>query len=161
MIRSNEITYLVFDDIDKSLSKKGYDDIKIAEDKIYFLIEAKKSFYGYFFVVNIEYNDITKIVQIIVQTSTPVPKEKQIFCLKLLNYINLYDEEEKYILRPFNHSISCSTVFSILDSGCSIGESLEFSASMAILNLVNIYETIKYDDVRICDLNPIRFHNYL
>ena len=160
MIRPNEITYFVFDDIDKWLSKNGYEEIEIAEDKIYFLIKAKKSFYGYFFDVNIKYNDTTRIVQIIVQTSTPVPKEKQIFCLKLLNYINLYDEEEKYILRPFNHSISCSTVFSILDSGCSIGESLEFSASMSILNLVNIHEAMKYEDVRICDINPIRFHNY-
>jgi hypothetical protein len=161
MIRPNEITYFVFDDIDKWLSKNGYEEIEMAEDKIYFLIKSRKSFYGYLFDVNIEYNDTTRIVQIIVQSSRPVPKEKQMFCLRLLNYINLYDEEEKYILRPFNHRISCSTVFSILDSLCSIGELIEFRASMSILNLVNIYETIKYDDVRICDLNPIRFHNYI
>ena len=161
MIRPNEITYFVFDDIDKWLSKNGYVEIEIAEDKIYFLIKAQRSFYGYLFDVNIEYTDTTRIVQINVQSSTPVAKEKQMFCLKLLNYINLCDEEEKYILGPFNHRISCSTVVSILDSLCSIGELIEFRASMSILNIVNIYETIKYDDVRIRDLYPIRFHNYL
>jgi hypothetical protein len=161
MIRPNEITYFVFDDIEKWLSKNGYEEIEMAEDKIYFLIKAQKSFYDYLFDVNIKYNDTTRIVHIIVQSSTPVPKEKRMFCLKLLNYISLYDEEEKYILGPFNHRISCSTVVSILDSLCSIGELIEFSASMSILNVANIYETIKYDDVRICELNPIRFHNYL
>jgi len=161
MIRPNEVTYFVFDDIDKCLSKNGYEEIEIAEDKIYFLIKAKRSFYGYFFDVNIKYNDTTRIVHIIIQSSTPVPKEKRIFCLKLLNYISLYDEEEKYILDPFDYRISCSTVFSIIDSRCSIGESMEFSASMSILNLVNIHDAMKYADVTICDLNPIRFHNYL
>ena len=161
MIRPNEITYFVFDDIDKWLSKDGYEEVEMAEDEIYILIKAKKSFYGYLFDVNIKYDDTSRIVHTIVQSSTPVPKEKRMFCLKLLNYISLYDEEEKYILCPFNYRISCSTVFSILDSCCSIGESIEFSASMSIMNLVNIHLTIKYDDVRICDLNPIRFHNYL
>lgn len=160
MIRPNEITYFVIDDFDKCLSKDGFEEIEIAEDIGGILIKAKKSFWGYLFDVNIEYDDTTKIVHNIVQSSTPVPKEKQMFCLKLLNYISLYDKEEKYILDPFNHRISCSTAFSILNSRCSIGESLEFSASMSIMNLVNIHETIKYDDVRICDLNPIRFHNY-
>lgn len=45
MIRPNEITYFVFDDIYKCLSKNGYEEIEIAEDKIYFLIKAKKSFF--------------------------------------------------------------------------------------------------------------------
>jgi hypothetical protein len=161
MIRPNEITYFVFDDIDKWLSKNGYEEIEMAEDKIYFLIKAQRSFYGYHFDVNIKYNDATRIVHIIVQSSTPVPKEKQMFCLKLLNHIGFYDEEEKYILDPFDHRISCSTEFSIIDSRCSIGESIEFNASMSILNLVNIHKAMKYEDVRICDLNPIRFHNYL
>ena len=34
MIRPKEITYFVFDDIDKWLSKDGYEGIEISEDKI-------------------------------------------------------------------------------------------------------------------------------
>jgi len=53
MIRPNEITYFVIDDIDKWLSKDGYEEVEIAEDIGGILIKARKSFYGYLFDVNI------------------------------------------------------------------------------------------------------------
>jgi hypothetical protein len=156
-----ETATLIRDEIDKWLSKEGYEEIKIAEGKTYTRSKAKKSFWGYLFDVEFVYDDITRIFHTIVQSSTPVPKEKRMFCLKLLNYISYYDDEEKYILGPFNHRISCATKFCILESLESIGDEIEFSASNSILNITNIHLAIKYDDVSICDLNPIRFPNYL
>lgn len=161
MIRPNEITYLVFDDIYKWLSKYDYEEIEILENNLFFLIKAKKSYDGYLFEVDIEYNDATKIVHIIVHCLTPVPKDMRIFCLKLLNYIGFYEEEAKYILCPDNQTLSCSTSHSTLDCRCSIGQLIEGQASCSIENLSVTYDTIKNDDVKICNIHPIRFHNYL
>jgi len=162
---NKENATLIRDEIVKWLSKAGYKEIKIAEEKIYIRSKAKKSFEGYLFDVEFVYDDITRIFHSIVQSSTPVPKEKRMFSLKLLNYISYYDDDEKYILGPFNHRISCATKSSIFKSHGSdfgsIGYSIEFIADNSVMNIANIHLAIKYDDVNICDLNPIRFPNYL
>lgn len=95
MIRPNEITCLVFDDIYKWLNKYDYEEIELSENKIYIFIKAKKSCDGNLFVVDIEYNDATRIVHSVVHCLTSVPKDRRIFCLKLLNYIGFYEEEAK------------------------------------------------------------------
>ena len=159
MIRPNEITYLVFDDIDKWLSKYDYEEIEISEDKINILIKAKKSYDGYLFDVDVEYNDATRIAYISVCCLTPVPKDKWIFGLKLINFISHFEREAKYILCPFNHTISCSTSHSILDCRCSIGQLIEDQASCSIENLSNISDTIKSENLKISNIHPIRFHN--
>ena len=79
-----ETATLIRDEIDKWSSKDGYEEIEIAEDKTDIRIKTKKSFWGYLFDVNVKYDETTKIVHTIVQSSTPVPKEKRMFCLKLL-----------------------------------------------------------------------------
>jgi hypothetical protein len=161
MIRPNEITLLVLDDIDKWLSKHDYEEIELSEIKDYIFIKAKKSYDGRLFDVDIEYNDATRIVYTAVYCLTPVPKDKRIFCLKLLNYIGFFEKEAKYILCPDDHIISCSTSESILDFRCSIGQLLESQASCSIEILSATYDTIKNDDVKIMNIAPIIFHNYL
>ena len=161
MIRPNEITYLMLDDIDKWLRKYDYEGIELSENRIHILIKAKKSYYGYLFDLDIEYNDATRIVHSIVHCLTPVPKDKRIFCLKFLNYIGYFDKEAKYLLCPDNKTISCSTSYSILDSRCSIGQLLESEAFCSIDILSIAYDTIIKDDVKIFNIHPVRFHNYL
>ena len=161
MIRPNEITYLVFDDIYKWLSKYDYEEIELSENKNYIFVKAKKSYDGHLFDVDIEYNDATRLVHISVHCLTPVPKDKRIFCLKLLNYIGFFEKEAKYILCPDCYIISCSNSKSILSCHCSIGQLLESQASCSIENLSVTYDTIKNDDVRIMNIAPIIFHNYL
>ena len=160
MIRPKEITILMLDDIYKWLSNYDYEEIELSENKIDIFINAKKSYDGYLFDVDIKYNDATRIVHSLVHCLTPVPKDRRIFCLKLLNYIGFYEEEAKYILCPDNYRISCSTTGSILKYPCSIGQLIEGDASCSIENLSVIHGAIKSDDVKSI-LHPIRFHNYL
>ena len=159
MIRPNEITLLVLDDIGRWLSRYDYEEIEVSENKNCIFIKTQKSYDGHLFDVDIEYNDITKIVKVSIHCLTPVPKDKRIICLKLLNYIGFFEKEAKYLLCPFKHIISCSTLHSILDSCCSIVQLIEGQASCSIENLTETYDTIKNDDVKICGIHPIRFDN--
>jgi hypothetical protein len=161
MIRPNEITCVVLDDIYYWLNNYDYEEIELSEDKKYILIKAKKSYCDYLFNANIEYNDTTRIVQSTVQCLTSVPKDKRVFCLKLLNYIGYFEKEAKYLLCPDNKTISCAESYSILDSRCSIGQLIESHAFCSIDILTVAYDTIENNDVRICGFHPIRFHNYL
>lgn len=158
MIRPNEITFLIIDNIEKWLNKYDYEEIELMEEKNYIFVRAEKSYDDHLFNVNIEYNDVTGIVYIFVCCLTPVPKEKRVFCLKLINFIVQFEKEAKYILCPFNHLISCSTLHSILDSHCSIGQMIESQASCSIENLSETYYAIKNDDVKSI-IHPIKFHN--
>jgi len=159
MIRPIEITLLVFDDIDKWLRKYDYEEIELSENKNYIFVKAKKSYDGHLFDVEIEYNDTTRIVHISVHCLTPVPKAKWVFCLKLLNYIGFFEEEAKFILCPDNHIIICSTSHSLANCHISMGQCIENQTSCSIENLSITYDTIKNDDVKICGIHPIRFHN--
>jgi hypothetical protein len=159
MIRPNEITYLVLDDIDKWLSKYEYEEIELSENKNYIFVKAKKSYDGHLFDVDIEYNDVSRIVYISVYCLTPVSKDKRMLCLKLINFIAPFEKEAKYLLCPNNHIISCLTYHSILNRRCSIGQLIESQASCSIENLSLTYDTIKNDDVKICGIHPVRFYN--
>ena len=114
MTRPNEITLLILDDIYKCLKKLDYKEIKLSENKNYILIKAKKNYDGHLFDVDIEYNDVTNNVHISVYLMAPVSKGNQKFILKLLNHINFYEEEAKYLLCPENQIISCSTSIKVL-----------------------------------------------
>ncbi len=159
MIRTKEITQLALDDIEKWLSKYSYEEIEFLEDKNYIFVKANKSYDGHFFNVDIEYNDVTKIIHISVHCLTYVPKDKWIFCLKLLNYVGFFEQRAKYTLCPYNHRIKCSTSHSLYKSQVSIGQLIEIQASCSIENLSFTYHTIENDDLRISGIHPIRFYN--
>jgi hypothetical protein len=159
MIRPNEITLLVLDDIDKWLSKYDYEEIELLENNGDIFIKAKKSYDGHLFDVYIEYNDATRIVYTTVYCLTPVPKDKRRLCLKLINFIGYSEKEIKYHLCPVNHMIFCCTSHSILDCRCSIGQLVESQASCSIENLSVTHNTIKNDNLKISNIHPIRFNN--
>jgi len=159
MIRPNEITYFVFDDIDKWLSKDGYQEIEIAENKNFIFVKANKSYDGHLFGVDVKYDDATKVAHISVQCLTQVTKDKRIFCLKFLNYIAYFEEAGKYILCPYDHTIICSTSHSLYKCQVSIGQLIENQTSCSIENLSMTYQSLDNDDVKISGIHPIRFLN--
>jgi len=160
MIRPDEITFLVVEDIYNWLSKNDYEEIELSKNNQHIFGRAKRSYFDHLFEIDFEYNDVSRIINISVYCLTPVPKDKRIFCLKLLNYIGFYEEEAKYTLCPDNYRISCFTAGSILKYHCSIGQLIEGDASCSIENLLVIHDAIKNDDVKSI-IHPIRFHNYL
>ena len=160
VIRPYEVTLLVLYEIDKCLSRHDYETIELSEVSNYIFIKARKTYDSHLFKVDIKYDDVTSIVHTSVYCMAPMPKDKWIFCLKLINYINLYDGDEKYILCPETHIISCSTSHSILDCRCSIGNLIEGQASCSIENLSDIYDAIKNTNVKIFGIHPIKFYNY-
>lgn len=160
MIRPYEVTLLIVKEIYKYLNKVDYDTIEFSVVSNYIFIKAKKTYESHLFEVDTKYDDVTKIVHISIYCMTPVPKDKRIFCLKLLNYVGFFEEEAKYILCPENHLIACSTTHSILNSRCSVGQLIEGEASCSIENLLDIYDTIKSNDVKIFGIHPIEFYNF-
>ena len=159
MIRPNEVTLLVLNEIDKCLSKHDYETIELSEVSNYIFIKAKKTYDGHLFEVDIKYDDVTRIVHISVYCLTSVPKDKRMLCLKLINFIAPFEKEAKYLLCPNSHIVSCLTFHNILNRRCSIGQLIESQASCSIENLSLTYDTIKNDDVKICGIHPVRFYN--
>lgn len=159
MIRPFEIDLLMLDDMRKWLTKFEFEETQIFENKKYISIRTKKSFYGHLFDVAIQYNYVSRMVHISVICSSPVPKDKIGYCLKLLNFISAHEDEARYVLCPYNHFISCATSHSILDCQCSIGQFVEGQTSCSIENLSDCYNAIIHNNVKICGINPIRFLN--
>jgi hypothetical protein len=159
MIRPDEITYLVFDDIYNKLSKYKYEEIELSENNQYIFGRAKKSYGDHLFKMDFEYDDVSRIINITVYCLTRVPKDKRIFCLKLINLFAPFEKEAKYFLCPKNHIISCMTYHSFLARCSSMGALIEGHASCSIENLSETYDTIKNDDPKISDIHPIRFYN--
>jgi hypothetical protein len=159
MIRPDEITCILIDDIHKSLSKFNYEEIEFSEYGIYIFIKAKLSYWDYLFEVEVKYSDVSRLVHAYVYCLTPVPREKRTFCLKLINFIASTDKEAKYTLCPYNHVLSGFSLNSILTCRCSIGQQIEAEASCLIEILSGCYEAIKHSNVKMCGINPIRFYN--
>ena len=159
MSRSNELTLLIMNEIYKCLKMYDYKGIKLSENKNYILVKTKKNYDGHLFDVDIKYNDVTSNVHISVYLLTPVSNDNKKFILKLLNYLNFYEEEAKYLLCPENQIISCSTSHSILNCGCSLGELIAGQTFCSIENLSDAYDSIKNEDIRVLGINSIRFDN--
>jgi len=104
------------------LKKFDYKEIKLSENKNYILINAKKIMTGIFSMWLL--NTMTSPAMF---TSPFIfwhlyQKATKKFILKLLNHLNFYEKEAKYLLCLENQIISCSTSNSILNCRCSIGE---------------------------------------
>ena len=84
MIRPDEITFLVVENIYNWLGKYEYEEIELAENNQNIFGRAKKSYSEHLFEMDFEYNDGSRIINISVYCLTPVPKDKRIFCLKLI-----------------------------------------------------------------------------
>jgi len=159
VIRPFEIDLLMLYDMRKWLTKFEFEETQILESKKCISIKIKKSYYDHFFDVAIQYNDVSRMIYISVICSSPIPKDKTGYCLKLLNFISVHEKEAKYALCPYNHLISCSTSHSILDCQCSIGQLVEGQAYCSIENLSDCYNAIIHNNVKICGISPIRFFN--
>jgi hypothetical protein len=141
------------------LSKNDYEEIELSENNQHIFGRAKRFYFDHLFEIDFEYNDVSRIIKVSVNCLTPVPKDKRIFCLKLINLIAPFEKEAKYLLCPNSHIISCMTYHSILTCHCSMGALIESQASCSIENLLDIYDTIESDDPKILDIHPIRFYN--
>ena len=52
MLRLNGITFLIFDDVYKLLSKYEYKELELSENNDYIFVKAKKSYDGHLFDVD-------------------------------------------------------------------------------------------------------------
>ena len=87
-------------------------------------------------------------------------KEKNIFCLKLLNDITAFEKEAKYYLSPNRHILVCSTFHSISKPDRSLSNLLKLHSECSMENLINVLWAVVNGDVsRI--VKSQEFNNYI
>lgn len=158
MIRPKEITNVVFLQIIEEIIRNGYEGINFIVEESLVHISAEKIYQDHNFNLKIFYDDVSKVAELSVSCLTPVPVEKLIFCLKLLNYCTAFEEKTKYVLCPQKHIIECTTIKSIFDSNISPGKCINLDIDCSIENITDIYRAIEIDDV-VNIINPITFYN--
>jgi hypothetical protein len=126
------------------------------------VIQARrvKNSYSFKLYVKITYED--KLIETNVFCLTPIPANKIVFCLKLLNYCAVFEERTKYNLCPREHLIMCRTYFSRNTINIPLGKALvnDLDCSVDALELMHL--AIKNNDLgyMLYKMNPVRFHNY-
>jgi len=160
MEKNYKIKPFVGQAVKKWLNDDGYQQIKINRDKFFEYITARKIYNDCDFEVDISNDLHGKTLYLSIFCIWPVPKEENILCLKLLNYINAFEEEAKYYLNPDPHILVCSTCHSIFKPDRSLSNLLKLHSECSMENLIDILWAIVHGDVsRI--VKPQEFSNYI
>ena len=131
--------------VKKWLSDDGYHQIEINSDKIFQYITARKIYNDCDFEVDIS-NDLNgKTLYLSVFLLWPLPKEKNILCLKLLNYITAFEENAKYYLSPNRHIVVCKTFHSISKPDRSLSNLLKNHSECSMENLIDVLWAVQND----------------
>jgi hypothetical protein len=163
MKTSKIITNIIFDEIIVELKSAGYEADHWFEQRNCVFIEANKSTHEHNFELFVRYDHVTSLINADVFCLSPVQEEKIVFCLKLLNYCAVAEDETKYNLCPIRHLMVCKTYHSIYTCVIPIGEALTNQLDCSIDNLEHIYWAIKNYDLKylLGDIHPVKFHNYI
>ena len=132
------------------------------DERNHLVIEAKKSTDEHNFEVVVRYDYLSGIIRDEVLCLSPIPENKLVFCLKLLNYCTDWEDNSYYNLCPYRHAMVCKTHHSVDTIRIPIGEALTHNLDCSIDNLEDVYMAIEKNDLRylIGDIHPIHFHNY-
>ena len=135
-------------DIAAELTRCGYKVTKGSKNNRSIHVLATKNCGDLMFQLSSEYDYRNKILKNEITCLKPLPEEKSTFCLKLLNYCAGFEDEAKYLLCPFEHLISCTTVHSLHESRCSLGRSVTLDADCSVENVQDIYVAAASGDVK-------------
>ena len=146
--------------VKKWLSDEGYHQIEMKADKFFQYITARKIYNDCDFEVDISNDLHGKTLHLSFFFLWPVPKEKNILCLKLLNYITAFEENAKYYLSPNRHILVCSTFHSISKPDRSLSNLLKIHSECSMENLIDVLWAVVNGDVSKI-VKPQEFNNYI
>ena len=146
----------------KELKRNGYKVTRQIVGEEDTVIQARRVKNSYRFKLCVKLTYETKLIETEVFCLTPIPENKLVFCLKLLNYCAVFEERTKYNLCPREHLIMCRTYLSQSTIQIPLGKALvnDLDCSVDALELMHL--TFKNNDLRymLYKMNPVRFHNY-
>jgi hypothetical protein len=157
-----KIANVIFNEVIFEMNSNGYEIDNWCEQQKYLIIEAHKSTDEHNFDVNVRYDHLSHLMTADVFCLSPITETNLIFCLKVLNYCSVSEDNAHYHLCPKRHVMACKTYDSVNTCRTSIGEIFSNQVDCSIDNLEMIYTAIEEDCLRylIGNIHPIQFHNY-
>ena len=160
---NRKIGNLIFNEVVVELNSNGFEIDNWIENQDCLIIEANKSTDEHNFDLAVRYDHFSHLMTADVFCLSPITETNLIFCLKLLNYCSVWEDNAHYHLCPKKHVMVCKTYDSVDTCRVSIGEILTLQVDCSIDNLEDIYMAIEQNNLRYLTekIHPIQFHNYL
>ena len=158
-----QIVNVIFNEVIVELNSNGYEIDNWCEQQDYLEIEANKSTDEHNFDLVVRYDYSSHLMTADVFCLSPITETNLIFCIKLLNFCSVVEDNAHYHLCPKRHVMVCKTYDSVDTCRISMGEVLTNQVDCSIDNLELIYMAIEENNLRYLtgNIHPIQFHNYL
>ena len=108
-----KIVNVILYEVIVELNSNGFEINNWIEHKHFLTIEANKSNDEHNYELVVRYDHISHLMTADVFCLTPITQTKAIFCLKLLNYCTVWEDNSQYNLCPKRGVMVCKTYDSV------------------------------------------------